>query len=1041
MILADTAIKRPVFTTMIVLALLVLGYTAFTRMNVDLYPKVDIPVVMTTVVYPGAGPEAVESEITTKIEDAVNPIAGLDHIESISGEGYSLVVARFTLETDGAVAAQDVREKVSAIRSQLPDDIKEPVIEKFDFTSKPIISLVVSSKRPIKELTEFTRTVIKRRLESIEGIGAVRLVGGAKREILVSLNPDKLLEYGLSVQRINSAIAMANLDVPGGKVDKGNREIAVRTAGRFQKVSELENVIVSNKKGRQVYLSDIAAVYDTTEKNTSLTRYDGEVAVGLDIIRQSGANTVDVADRVKEGVKELNKTLPKDIHIDIVRDDSQFIRDSIDDVLVNIFYGGALAVFVIFLFLANIRSTIISAIAIPTSIIATFTFMSMLGFTLNMMSLLAMSLAVGLLIDDAIVVIENIYRHLSMGKSAWKAASEATSEIGLAVTATTFSIVVVFLPVAFMSGIVGRFFYQFGMSVVFAVLISLFIAFSLTPMLSSRFLREENKQAPVYRLLKPWNNAFEKLARWYYGVLEWSLRYRVSVLSIAIILFFVSLFIAKFLGTEFTPQSDRSELVVDFKAPPDFNLKATSNLAEKMENIIGKHPEVTDILTNIGSGNAPPNEGYLFAKLVDKSKRSLSDVELTSVIRRELNEKIPGTEFSLSNGQNMQGSEKQVEFSVRGQTGPRLSRLGESALQAMRSVPYAVDVSTSEKAGKPEYHIEVDRRAASDLGLSVGSIAMSVRSLIEGYVVSKFKEGSEEYDIKVRVPEKDIKDPSDMENIYLTSAKKVKGEDILVPIGRVAKITDYTGPTQLRRYDRMREIRIGSNVGLGGHQGDIANNFESAMSKIDIPSGYEITTVGSTEIMRDAFKNIFMALYLAVIFIYLLLASQFENFIDPLSIMLSLPLAIIGALVGLFIFGSPISIMSLIGIVLLMGLVTKNAILLIDFAKQRRAKGMERTKALLEAGQIRLRPILMTTFAMIFGMLPLVFALGPGAEIRAPMARAVIGGLISSTLLTLLIVPIVYSLLDDFAHSRLVSFIFHIKSNPDEKKLPFDSLS
>jgi len=1014
---------------MVVMALLVLGYTSFIQMDVDLFPDVDIPVVSVTAVYPGAGPEAIESEVTIKIEDAINPVAGVDHIQSISGEGYSLVVARFKLETDGPTAAQEVREKIAAIRADLPNDIEEPVIARFDFASEPIISLVIFGDRPLKELTEYARTTIKRKLESISGVGAVRLTGGALREILVELDPRKLEEFGFSVQQVNAAIMMANLDIPSGKIERGERELILRTAGKIQKVSDFDNVIISNSHGRQTYLSEIAAVYDTTERAVSLARYNGNVSVGLEIIRQSGANTVKVADDVMKAVDDVRATLPQGMDIDVVKDESIFIRDSIHDVLINIFYGGALAVFVIFIFLADIRSTIISAIAIPTSIIATFTLMRMLGFTINFMSLLALSLAVGLLIDDAIVVIENIYRHLAMGKSPMKAAADATGEIGLAVSATTFSIVVVFLPVAFMSGIVGRFFYQFGMSVAFAVVVSLFIAFTLTPMLSSKFLKVEGEQTGLFhRLFGPWNRLVQKFGRIYFRILRWSLGHRFLVLLIATIMFIISLGIGSFLGSEFMSRSDRNELTINFEAPSDFSLEATARITSHIEQIIRKHPEVTDLLTSIGSGNNPSNEGYIYVKLVDKSKRDISDMELVSMFRAELSQ-IPGVEFAIFTQAGEGGAEKPVEISVRGPAGPRLQRLGDWAYQTLRSIPYAADVASSEKASKPEYRIDINRRAASDLGLSVGSIAMTLRSLIEGSSVSKFREGDEEYDIRVRVPEKNVGEIGQINNLYLPSEKQVNDKNIQVPLGRVAEVVEFTGPTELRRLDRMREIRIGANIEYGGFQGNIAKGFEAAQQGIDVPAGYFVGTTGSTEMMNEAFRNIFMALFLAIVFIYLLLASQFEHFLDPLAIMLSLPLSIVGALLGLLAFNSSISIMSLIGVVMLMGLVTKNAILLIDFAKQRRARGMGRSEALLDAGQVRLRPILMTTFAMIFGMLPLALAIGPGAEMRAPMARAVIGGLVSSTLLTLVVVPVVYSILDDFTNSRVVTKLFRLRSH------------
>ncbi|MCP4632651.1 MAG: efflux RND transporter permease subunit, partial [candidate division Zixibacteria bacterium] len=869
MYLADISIKRPVFATMMILGLLVLGYTSFLQMDVDLFPDVDIPVVMVSTIYPGANPEAVESEVTLKVEDAVNQVAGLDLLLSISGEGYSMVVARFELEVDGPLAAQDIREKVAAIRSNLPDDVEEPVIQRFDFDAQPIISLVISGDKPIRDMTEYTRTIIKRKLESISGVGAVRLVGGALREILVDIDPSKLEEFGFSVQEINKSISMANIDIPGGKIEKGDSELIIRTSGKLKKISDFNEIIVDNNSGRQTYLSEVAAIYDTTEKATSLTKYNGEIAVGLEIIRQSGANTVNTAEAVIEEVEDIRDALPEGIKIDVVRDNSIFIKDSIHDVLINILYGGALAVLVIFLFLADIPSTLISAIAIPTSIIATFTFMRMLGFTINFMSLLALSLAVGLLIDDAIVVIENIYRHLSQGKSGIKAASEASSEIGLAVTTTTLAIVVVFIPVAFMEGIVGRFFYQFGLSIAISVLISLLIAFTLTPMLSSRWLKhQEGNQSFFKRLFGPFNRSVERFSKYYYRALNWSLRHRVLVLFISTVLFFGSLGIGSLIGGEFMPPNDQAQMTITFEAPPEYSIEKTERITDRMAEIIKSHPEVSDILVSIGSGDTPPNEGYLYVKLVDKSERDITDLQLLSTIRQELT-LIPGIEFSLQTDPGEGGGEKLVEYSVRGPSGPRLQRLGDWAYDTMRRIPFTADVSTSEKVGKPEYRVEIDRKAASDLGLDIGTIAMTLRSLIEGDVVSKFREGDEEYDIRVRVSEDDVSDINQITNLYLPSDKKIDGENIQVPLGRVADVEEHVGPTELRRFNRLREVRIGANADIGGYQDGIASEFVSAVEAIDIPPGYEITTTGSTEMMQEAFQNIFLALALAIVFIYL----------------------------------------------------------------------------------------------------------------------------------------------------------------------------
>lgn len=1024
MYLSNLSIRRPVFATMLIVALLVLGVTSYFQLNVDLFPEVDFPVVAITTAYPGAGPEAVEAEVTKKIEDAVNPVAGIKHIASTSQEGFSTIIAEFTLETRIQDAAQEVREKVAAIRAFLPKEIEEPVIARFDPASQPIISLAISGERSLRDLTTYTKNKIKKRLESIPGVGSVELVGGAEREIQVALAKSKLVAHDLPVEKVVSSIASANIEIPGGKVGKGQREALLRTLGRFDPaggaVPALQKVIVSTRQGRYVRLGEIAAVADSVKEPTSLSSLNGREAVGLDITRQSGANTVAVASAVKAELARLEKELPPEMKIILAVDRSVFIHDAIDDILVNIYYGGALAILVIFLFLANWRSTLISALAIPTSIIATFTLMRLLHFTVNFMSLLGLSLAVGLLIDDAIVVIENIYRHLDRGESAREAAKNATAEIGLAVMATTFSIVVVFLPVAFMSGIVGRFFYQFGMTVAAAVLVSLFVAFTLTPMLSSRLLRPETKaerRGFFWKIPLGWNAAFQKLNGVYRRVLAWALGHRKTTVAIALGTFVASFILVPFMGVEFIPQSDRGEFVVNFETPTGSSLAHTAAVAEKIEQRIRRHPEVTTVLTTIGAGQNEVHQGRINVKLVERSKRKAGVFTFMNTLRWEL-AGLPGIKLAIGTEGMAGRTAKQIELSVRGDDPVLLRRLAGRVEEIVRRTPGTVDVDNSEKAGKPELRVAINRDKASDLGLSPRSIAATLRTLVDGEVATKYQEGDEQYDVRVRLAEGDRSNPAAIAQLAVASTKEIEGKkDFLVPLNQVATLVEETGPTTINRYDRQREILITANVS-GHFFGNVIREIQQQTGEISPPPGFHIGATGQAEAQKESFGYIFQALFLAVVFVYLLLASQFESFVDPFAIMLSLPLSLVGAFLGLFLTGSSVSIMSLIGVVMLMGLVTKNAILLVDFTKQLRRKGVERTEALLTAGPIRLRPILMTTFAMVFGMAPLALGFGPGAEMRAPMARAVIGGVISSTLLTLVVVPVVYTMLDDLVHRK-----------------------
>jgi len=1016
MILSDVSIRRPVFAVMMIVALLVLGVTSFLRLNVDLFPDVDFPFVVVSTVYPGASAEAVESDVTEKVEDAVNSIEGLEEIMSESREGYSQVILQFELEMDGKEKAQDVREKIAANRSDLPQDIEEPVIMRFDPAEMPIMSLVVFGDRSPRELTYIAKEKIKTRLESKQGIGAVELVGGYEREIQVELDIDKMAAYELSPFAVERAIMAQNMEVPGGKIKQGSTEFLVKTMGRFDDLDQLRELVIATPKGQFVRIADIATVIDGVEEKESIARLNGKQAVSLDIKKQSGGNTVEVSALVKEELALLKEELPGDIDVIIASDNSTFTLDAVHDVEVNMLYGSILAVLVIFLFLADLRTTIISAIAIPTSIIATFTFMNALGFTLNFMTLLGLSLAVGLLIDDAIVVIENIYRHVEMGKSAFKAAKDATSEIGLAVSATTFAIMVVFLPVAYMKGIVGRFFYQFGMTVAFSVLVSLFVAFTLTPMLSSRWLTKEKSRVgtrnPVFMLTNAWNRFFEGINKRYAGVLKWALHHRVLTLVFATIAFVGGLMLYPVIGFEFMPKTDQAEAFVSIETAPGSRLEHSERIVEQIENVINKHPEVTDVYSVIGGGNYATNEGSVLIKLVPKNERDVSVAEFIQGLRVELRS-VPGVRTSVSE----EGGEQDppVSYAVVGDKDEVIAKYAEALDKIVRATPGAVDVDNTLSKGSPELRINVDRNKVADLGLDMYQIGSAVRLMVEGNVVSRYKDGDDEYDIRLRLKETQRNVASSLKNFLIPSFKDVEGLDLFqVPLSRVASLDKWGGPAEKIRYSRQREYRVTANV-EGRFSGNVRQDIETKFAEFEMPPGYDIVPVGEAKYQKESFNYIFESLALAIIFIYLLLASQFNHFLDPVAIMASLPLSLVGAFLGLLVFGSAISIISLIGVIMLMGLVTKNAILLIDFTKQARERGTPREDALLRSGPIRFRPIMMTSLSMIFGVLPLALGLGPGAELRAPIARVVIGGLISSTVLTLVVVPVVYTILDDIS--------------------------
>ena len=1025
--LADTSIERPVFATMMILALIVLGLFSFTKLNIDQFPDIDFPYVTVTSVLPGAGPEQMETDVTKKIEDAVNTIGGIEHITSISREGVSFVIVQFKLEVEGRQAAQEVREKIAAVRADLPTDLEEPVVQRIDPASIPMFTLTVSGPRSDKEITTFAKNVIRKRLENVPGVGRVDLVGGAEREIQISVDASRLKAYNLSINDVIQAVAASNLEVPAGNLTQGPRQILLRTMGKYANVSDFNRVIVATPGDKPVYLSDVAQVVDGVKEQTSLTRVNGKPAVGLSILKQSGSNTVRVAEGIQHQLSALEKEIPADLKITVAQDNSTFIEEEVNDVLFDIFYGGLLAVIVVFLFLANMRSTIISAIALPTSIIASFIIMYALNFTLNMVSLLALSLAVGLLIDDAIVVIENIFRHMQQGETPMEAAKAATAEIGLAVMATTFTIVAVFVPIAFTPGIVGRFFYQFGLTVSVAVLVSLFVAFTLTPMLSSRWLTAadeelENNGSPLRRGLYYFNYFFQFLSRKYRKAIGWSLHHRKTVIFGSIAVFVSSFFLMGLLGTSFFPDTDESEFNIGIHAAPGSSLEQTATIGSYIQNVLERQPEVTTTLLTIGAGNDPVTTGNILVKLVKKNERTRSVWLIMNYLRENLRN-TPGVNISYGTQGGPGGNQKPVVMSVRGDNMATLKTIADRVENVVRTTPGAVDIENSLETSKPEVRIRIDRDKASDLGVNVAQIATTARALVDGYVATKYQEGDEQYDVRVRLRKEDRTSFENVNNLSIKSNKAIgNGENLLVPVSYVADIRQSSGPSQINRFDRQREIRVDANLS-GRLLGEVLGDVQNRTDRLALPPGYNVAVVGQGQMQSESFMNILLSLVLAVIFVYIVLAAQFESFTYPFAIMLALPMSLIGAVLGLLAFNSAISMMSMIGIIMLMGLVTKNGILLVDYANVLRDRGQERTEALINAGATRLRPILMTTFAMIFGMMPVAFAMSEGSEFRAPMGQAVIGGLITSTLLTLFVVPVVYSVLDDLSFRKAFDFL------------------
>lgn len=1020
--ISDVAIRRPVFTTMLMFGLIVLGIFSFRRLPIDQFPDVDIPVVAVQTTYIGASPETVEREVTRRLEEAFNPVEGVDRITSISLEGVSQVIVEFDLGRDGDQAAQDIRSKIDLIRRQLPLDIDPPVVQKFDPADQPIISLALASNTlGVAELTRLADEDVRRRLESVSGVGNVQLAGGLLREIRVYIDPSQMQSYGVSIEEVMAALQRQNVEAPAGRVESGTREELVRVTGRITDPMQFASVVVANRSGQPVRLSQIARIEDATEEERSLAFVNSQRAVSLDVQKVSGANTVAVADEVKEEVEELVAALPAGVDISIVRDNSEQIRHSVEDVIFELILGAILTIIVVMLFLNDWKATAITSLALPVSVISSFVLMNVLGFTLNMLTLMGLSLSIGILIDDAIVVIENIVRHREMGEDHFSAASWGTREIFLAVMATTFSIVAVFVPVAFMGGIIGRFFFEFGMTVAWAVLISLFVSFTLTPMLAAWWGVDPHKGHDarqgnlLTRGISHFNRWFDNQAERYRGVVDWALRHRKSTLAIAGGALLSSFMLFPFIGGGFFPTTDESQFAIDFETPEGSSLEYTRSRADAIIGTLANLEGVEYTYTTIGAGaTGTVTGGNTFVKLVSPGERSRSQQDLM-VEARNLLAPIYGAQISVSLGDAGPGGGKPLQVNLRGPDVTVLQALSDTILATMQQMPGIVDVESSLGQPRPEYRIDVNRDLANELGLDVGQIAGAVRPLLAGQAATTWQDpAGEERDVVVQVDPARRASFSDIASLPIaTPMRALSGAAPTVPLGQIATIQTGTAPAQIDRSDLERVVTVGANTEPGYSVQEASTALNAELAGIALPEAYSLRLGGETEELAETFGYVLESLLLAIILIFLILASQFESFTQPLAIMTALPLSLIGVLLALFITDDTLNMMSMIGVIMLMGLVVKNAILLVDNANERRGLGADRHTALVEAGRVRLRPIIMTTAAMVFGMLPIAMAMGEGGGFRAPMARAVIGGLITSTMLTLIVVPVAYTYFDD----------------------------
>ena len=1014
MFISDLSIKRPVVATVMMLTLVTLGIFSWSRLSTDLMPDVEIPVISITTEYPGASPETVEREVSRKIEEAVTPIGGVRHVDSISREGLSTVIVEFHLEVAVNDAAQEARAKVSAMRRDLPDGLAEPVIQKVNIFAMPIVSLALRSDRlsPM-ELTDLADRTVKRRLESLPGVAKARLVGTSRREVLVSLDPVRMAALGMGVNEVVDGLAGENVNSPVGRLTMGDTELPLRISGKPRDPAGYADMVIARRGREPIRLSAVATIEDTIEEQRSLALIDGQPAVAIDISKQTQANTVAVVDAVRAEIEKLKPTLPAGTDLQVVRDTSWFITESVADVQSALVLGGLLTILIVFCFLNSWRSTVITGLTLPISVIASFIAMYFLGMTLNTLTLMALSLAIGILIDDAIVVRENIVRHMENGQDHVTAARQGTSEIGLAVLATSMSIIAVFIPVAFMKGIIGRFFFQFGLTVAFAVLVSLFVSFTLDPMLSSRWhdpdIDRKGRRNLIQRALDRFNGWFERMAESYKRVIGWALDHRKTIVALAFASFVGGMGVFGVLQVEFQAPMDRGEFLVKFKSGPGSSFAETRGRLEEVLKALDEFPEVAYSYGSIAAAESDTiRDAAVFVKLTEKHERTRGALEIISLARKRL-QQVPGIVLSVLD--NPDAFQKPLQLAVRGDDILVLKGYAAALKKELYSIPGVVDIEAGMEDDLPEYRLTVDRERAAASGLGSAAIANTLGVLVGGRAVTTYENAAgEAVDVRVRLPEQLRGDVGQVGDLKMS----VPGETAtaLVPLTDLVTFSRGTSPAEISRRDLSRRLVVDANLD-GIPLGTAGTLALTAADRVPMAPGYSLSQGGDTEQMIESFGYLGEALLLAIIFVYLILAAQFESFIDPLSIMLSLPLSIVGMAGMLYITGDTINIMSLIGLIMLMGLVTKNAILLVDYTKVLRERGLDRREALITAGRTRLRPIMMTTTAMIAGMLPLFFGLGEGAEFRAPMARAVVGGLITSTILTLIVVPVAYAVLDD----------------------------
>ena len=1040
--LADLCIKRPVFATMINLFIVVLGWFSLSSIGIDQFPNVELPIITVTTTLRGASPEEMETSVTKPLEEIINTIQGIDELSSVTTEGVSQITVTFLLERNRDIAAQDVRDKVNTILARLPPNTDPPIIDKFDLDAIPVISISVTAPRDLKEISYITDKFIKQNLETVQDVGSVSMAGARIRAVQVSVDVEKLRAYGLTIEDVRKALDRQNVEIPGGRLNQNPRELTVRTLGRMEAVKDFNELIVANFGGQPVFLKDVARVEDAVEEPRSLSTANGHECVTLIVRKQSGSNTVKVIDGVKKRMEELKAVVPSDFKLQVIRDQSRFIKRSLEEINLHLLLGAMLVALTTFAFLHDWRGTVIACVAIPTSIVSTFVLIRAMGYTLNNFTMLGLVFSVGIVIDDAIVILENIHRTMEeKGWSGPKAASYATGEIALAVTATTLSLVVIFLPLAFMKGRVGMFFSSYGVTVAFAIMVSLFVSFTLTPMLASRFLRHTND--PDAREKKAHGGPLMQwLARHYLSVLRWSLHHRWVIMTASGVCFILIIPLGKLTRFTFIPQDDSSEFEIALQTPEGSDLQRTTDICHQLEQHlralhIGTEAVIADSLITIGNTSGRlgkgegdvtvatiycrlPELGGILSKWRGKTRR-WSQFEVMGMARKILAQ-FPDVRASVQLISNIAagGRNSDLQFNLVGPDLQKLTGYAEQIIANLRTTNGLVDVDMTLANRKPELRVEIDREKASQFGLQIQDIADTLRTLVGGEIVGSFRENDDLYDVWLRADARDRTTQEALEDVTLRLNSGTNAG--LVQMANFAHFREARGPNQIDRFQRQRKVTIAANLTADKALGDAIRETQESVKKLDLSAGYATIFTGRAKTLQETFQNFLLAFGLAMIFMYMILAAQFENFIHPVAILLAVPLSLPFALVTMIALNEPLNIYAIFGLFMLFGIVKKNGILQVDYTNTLRARGLERTEAILQANRTRLRPILMTTMMLVASMVPIALGQGPGAAGRASMAKVIIGGQILCLLLSLLVTPVSYSIFDDWGQGKFFGF-------------------